>query len=66
MELISTSIKDTVTSSLSELALVGSCRWNGLNTPDGYDVLVAKYIVLNLQYCHFITQKFKFEALAAS
>lgn len=50
-------------SHLSELALGGTAVGTGLNTPKGYDVLVAKYIseFTNLP---FITAPNKFEALA--
>ncbi|MDP5102120.1 MAG: lyase family protein, partial [Nonlabens sp.] len=49
---------------LSELALGGTAVGTGLNTPDGYDVLVAKYIADFTQQ-PFITAPNKFEALAA-
>ena len=49
---------------LSELALGGTAVGTGLNTPKGYDVLVAKYIA-NFTGFPFITAKNKFEALAA-
>ncbi|PCJ94123.1 MAG: fumarate hydratase, class II [Flavobacteriaceae bacterium] len=49
---------------LSELALGGTAVGTGLNTPDGYDVLVAKYIA-EFTGLPFITAKNKFEALAA-
>lgn len=49
---------------LSELALGGTAVGTGLNTPDGYDVLVAKYIA-KFTGLPFITAKNKFEALAA-
>lgn len=50
-------------SHLSELALGGTAVGTGLNTPKGYDVLVAKYIseFTNLP---FVTAPNKFEALA--
>ncbi len=51
-------------SHLSELALGGTAVGTGLNTPDGYDVLVAKYIA-DFTGLPFITAKNKFEALAA-
>ncbi|NJB69666.1 fumarate hydratase class II [Saonia flava] len=49
---------------LSELALGGTAVGTGLNTPEGYDVLVAKYIA-KFTGLPFITAKNKFEALAA-
>ncbi|WP_394749623.1 class II fumarate hydratase [Spongiimicrobium salis] len=49
---------------LSELALGGTAVGTGLNTPKGYDVLVAKYIAEFTQL-PFITAENKFEALAA-
>jgi fumarate hydratase class II len=49
---------------LSELALGGTAVGTGLNTPEGYDVLVAKYIA-EFTNLPFITAKNKFEALAA-
>ncbi|WP_339841093.1 class II fumarate hydratase [uncultured Maribacter sp.] len=49
---------------LSELALGGTAVGTGLNTPEGYDVLVAKYIA-DFTGLPFITAKNKFEALAA-
>ncbi|MEX1001553.1 MAG: class II fumarate hydratase [Crocinitomicaceae bacterium] len=49
---------------LSELALGGTAVGTGLNTPDGYDVLVAKYIA-EFTGLPFVTAKNKFEALAA-
>ncbi len=49
---------------LSELALGGTAVGTGLNTPKGYDVLVAKYIA-KFTGLPFITAKNKFEALAA-
>ncbi len=49
---------------LSELALGGTAVGTGLNTPKGYDVLVAKYIA-NLSGLPFITAPNKFEALAS-
>lgn len=48
---------------LSELALGGSAVGTGLNTPKGYDVLVAKKIA-NLTGHPFVTAENKFEALA--
>jgi fumarate hydratase class II len=49
---------------LSQLALGGTAVGTGLNTPKGYDVLVAKYIA-DFTKMPFITAKNKFEALAA-
>ena len=49
---------------LSELALGGTAVGTGLNTPKGYDVLVAKYIAEFTGH-PFITAENKFEALAA-
>ena len=49
---------------LSELALGGTAVGTGLNTPEGYDVLVAKYIT-EFTGLPFITAENKFEALAA-
>ncbi|MEP2059100.1 MAG: class II fumarate hydratase [Maribacter litoralis] len=49
---------------LSELALGGTAVGTGLNTPEGYDVLVAKYIA-EFTGLPFITAENKFEALAA-
>ncbi len=49
---------------LSELALGGTAVGTGLNTPKGYDVVVAKYIA-KFTGLPFITAKNKFEALAA-
>lgn len=49
---------------LSELALGGTAVGTGLNTPKGYDVLVARYIS-EMTGLPFITAKNKFEALAA-
>lgn len=49
---------------LSELALGGTAVGTGLNTPVGYDVLVAKYIA-DFTGQPFITAPNKFEALAA-
>jgi fumarate hydratase class II len=51
-------------SHLSELALGGTAVGTGLNTPNGYDVLVAKYIA-EFSGLPFITASNKFEALAA-
>ena len=49
---------------LSELALGGTAVGTGLNTPNGYDVLVAKKIA-EFTGLPFITAENKFEALAA-
>ncbi|MBW3520454.1 class II fumarate hydratase [Flavobacterium sp. NKUCC04_CG] len=49
---------------LSELALGGTAVGTGINTPKGYDVLVAKYIA-QFTGLPFITAENKFEALAA-
>jgi len=49
---------------LSQLALGGTAVGTGLNTPAGYDVLVAKYIA-QFTGLPFITAENKFEALAA-
>jgi fumarate hydratase class II len=49
---------------VSELALGGTAVGTGLNTPQGYDVLVAKKIA-DLTGFPFITAPNKFEALAA-
>ncbi|WP_439153320.1 class II fumarate hydratase [Winogradskyella sp.] len=49
---------------LSELALGGTAVGTGLNTPQGYDVLVAKYIA-EFTGLPFVTAENKFEALAA-
>ncbi|MFB0938383.1 MAG: class II fumarate hydratase [Urechidicola sp.] len=49
---------------LSELALGGTAVGTGLNTPNGYDVLVARYIA-DFTGHPFITAENKFEALAA-
>jgi fumarate hydratase, class II len=49
---------------ISELALGGTAVGTGLNTPDGYDVLVAKKIAEFTGH-PFITAPNKFEALAA-
>src|SRR5690606_10500231 len=49
---------------LSELALGGTAVGTGLNTPAGYDVVVAKYIAA-FTGLPFITAPNKFEALAA-
>ncbi|MDE3125633.1 MAG: class II fumarate hydratase [Bacteroidota bacterium] len=49
---------------LSELALGGTAVGTGINTPKGYDVLVAKKIA-ELTGLPFVTAQNKFEALAA-
>jgi fumarate hydratase class II len=49
---------------LSELALGGTAVGTGLNTPNGYDVVVAKKIA-DFTGLPFITAENKFEALAA-
>ena len=49
---------------LSQLALGGTAVGTGLNTPVGYDVLVAKYIA-EFTELPFATAENKFEALAA-
>lgn len=51
-------------SHLSELALGGTAVGTGLNTPNGYDVLVAKYIA-EFTGLPFKTAPNKFEALAS-
>lgn len=56
-------IKNTL-KHLSELALGGTAVGTGLNTPKGYDVLVAKNIAEISGY-PFVTGKNKFEGLAA-
>lgn len=56
-------IKNTL-SHLSEVALGGTAVGTGLNTPKGYDVLVAKYIAEFTGH-PFVTAPNKFEALAA-
>jgi fumarate hydratase class II len=50
--------------SVKELALGGTAVGTGLNTPKGYDVLVAKKIA-DLTQLPFVTAENKFEALAA-
>ena len=50
--------------SVSELALGGTAVGTGLNTPAGYDVLVAKKIA-EFTGLPFVTARNKFEALAA-
>lgn len=49
---------------LAELALGGTAVGTGLNTPKGYDVLVAKYIS-EFTKLPFLTAENKFEALAS-
>lgn len=49
---------------LAELALGGTAVGTGLNTPKGYDVLVARYIAEFTGH-PFVTAENKFEALAA-
>jgi fumarate hydratase class II len=49
---------------LAELALGGTAVGTGLNTPKGYDVLVAQYIA-KFTNLPFVTAENKFEALAA-
>ena len=49
---------------LSEIALGGTAVGTGLNTPKGYDILVAKKIA-EFTGLQFITAENKFEALAA-
>lgn len=49
---------------LSEIALGGTAVGTGLNTPKGYDVIVAKYIAEFTGH-PFVTAPNKFEALAA-
>ena len=49
---------------LSQLALGGTAVGTGLNTPKGYDVLVAKFTA-EFTNLPFITAENKFEALAA-
>ncbi|HLR00980.1 MAG TPA: class II fumarate hydratase [Sphingobacterium sp.] len=49
---------------LAEIALGGTAVGTGLNTPKGYDVLVAKYIA-EFTNLPFVTAENKFEALAA-
>lgn len=49
---------------LAELALGGTAVGTGLNTPEGYDVLVARYIA-EFTNLPFVTAENKFEALAA-
>lgn len=56
-------IKNTL-AHLSELALGGTAVGTGINTPKGYDVLVAEKIA-NLTKLPFITGENKYEGLAA-
>ncbi|MBS4044390.1 MAG: class II fumarate hydratase [Chitinophagaceae bacterium] len=56
-------IKNTL-AHLSELALGGTAVGTGINTPDNYDVVVAKHIA-SLSGLPFVTAENKFEALAA-
>ncbi|MHB1197011.1 MAG: class II fumarate hydratase [Lutibacter sp.] len=56
-------LKNTL-SHLSELALGGTAVGTGMNTPKGYDVLVAKKIA-EFTGLPFITAENKFEALAS-
>ena len=56
-------LKNTL-SHLSELALGGTAVGTGLNTPKGYDILVAKKIA-EFTGLPFITAENKFEALAS-
>lgn len=56
-------LKNTL-SHLSELALGGTAVGTGLNTPKGYDILVAKKISEFAGH-NFVTAPNKFEALAA-
>ena len=49
---------------LQQLALGGTAVGTGINTPDGYDVLVAKHISASTGH-PFVTAENKFEALAA-
>ena len=51
-------------SHLSEIALGGTAVGTGINTPEGYSELVAKYIA-DFTELPFITAENKFEALAA-
>lgn len=57
-------LKNTL-SHLSELALGGTAVGTGLNTPDGYSELVAKYIT-DFTKLTFVTAPNKFEALATN
>ncbi|OUV69967.1 MAG: fumarate hydratase, class II [Flavobacteriales bacterium TMED123] len=58
-----TALKNTL-SHLSELALGGTAVGTGINTPDGYAKLVAKYIA-DFSGFPFVSAQNKFEALAA-
>jgi fumarate hydratase, class II len=58
-----TAIKNTY-KHLSEISLGGTAVGTGLNTPKGYDVLVAKKIA-EITGLPFVTGKNKFEGLAA-
>ena len=49
---------------LHQIALGGTAVGTGLNTPKGFDVLVAKKIA-DLSPCNFVTAENKFEALSA-
>jgi fumarate hydratase class II len=49
---------------LHQIALGGTAVGTGLNTPKGFDVLVAKKIA-DLSPCKFVTAENKFEALSA-
>ena len=49
---------------LAELALGGTAVGTGLNTPAGYDILVAKHIA-EISGLPFVTAENKFEALSA-
>ncbi len=49
---------------LAELALGGTAVGTGINTPEGYDVVVARYIAEFTGF-PFVTAENKFEALAA-
>lgn len=57
------SLKNTL-AHLSELALGGTAVGTGINTPDGYAELVAKYIA-DFTGLRFVSAQNKFEALAA-
>ena len=49
---------------LQQIALGGTAVGTGLNTPKGFDVLVAKKIA-DFSPCNFVTAENKFEALSA-
>lgn len=49
---------------LKQLALGGTAVGTGINTPEGYDVMVAKHIASSTGH-PFVTAENKFEALAA-